>query len=128
MLTKQFTTKGDNMASGKFVLVSGAFAALVATGFATSTALAAEGKAEGKADGKADGKAIYNASCAVCHNTLSPKLGDKAAWAPHIKEGVEDMVSTVVKGKGLMPPKAGKPDLSEEDISAAVEYLVAQTR
>jgi cytochrome c5 len=52
------------MASGKFILVSGAFAVLVATGFAASTAFAT------------DGKAVYNANCAVCHNTLSPKLGD----------------------------------------------------
>lgn len=76
----------------------------------------------------ADGKAIYSANCAVCHNYLPPKLGDKAAWGPRIKQGTDALVAAVVKGKGTMPPKAGKPGLSEDDIKAAVEYMVTQSR
>lgn len=76
----------------------------------------------------ADGKAVYNANCAVCHNYLPPKLGDKAAWAPRLKQGTDALVAAVVKGKGTMPPKAGKPGLSENDIKAAVEYMVTQSR
>ena len=76
----------------------------------------------------ADGKAVYSANCAICHNALPPKLGDKAAWAPRLKQGTDALVAAVVKGKGTMPPKAGKPGLSEDDIKAAVEYLVTQSR
>ena len=76
----------------------------------------------------ADGKTIYDKNCAVCHNKLSPRLGDQIAWQPHIKEGVEDLVITVQKGKGLMPANAGNPNLSEEEIRIAVEYIVDQSK
>lgn len=104
------------MVSSKYISVFGTFAALAATGFAASMAFAT------------DGKTVYNANCAVCHNALPPKLGDKVAWEPRIKQGVEVLVSAVLKGKGTMPPKAGKPTLSEEDIRAAVEYLIIQSK
>ena len=76
----------------------------------------------------ADGKTIYDKNCAVCHNKLSPRLGDQIAWQPHIKEGIEDLVSTVQKGKGLMPANAGNPNLSEEEIRIAVDYIVDQSK
>jgi cytochrome c5 len=36
----------------------------------------------------------------------APKIGDRASWAPHIKEGLQGMVATAIKGKGAMPPRA----------------------
>ena len=71
----------------------------------------------------ADGQAIYTANCAACHNNLKPKLGDKATWDPLVKQGTDVLVASVVKGKGAMPPRAGKPALSDGDIKAAVEYM-----
>ncbi len=71
----------------------------------------------------ADGQAIYTANCAACHNNLKPKFGDKAAWEPLIQKGVDTLVAYVIKGKGAMPPRAGKPGLSDGDIKAAVEYI-----
>ncbi|HTW35753.1 MAG TPA: c-type cytochrome [Rhizomicrobium sp.] len=69
----------------------------------------------------ADGQAVYNQNCAMCHNVMSPKLGDKAAWAPLIKQGTDALVASTIKGKGAMPPQRGK--LSDADIKAAVEYM-----
>ena len=80
------------------------------------------------AAGAADGKEIYAKACAVCHNNLPPKLGDKAAWEPRIKQGVDAMVAAVIKGKGTMPPKAGKPSLTDAEIRAAVEYMMERAR
>jgi len=71
----------------------------------------------------ADGQAIYSASCAMCHNNLKPKLGDKAAWEPLLKQGEDALVASVINGKGAMPPRGGKPNLSDSDIKAAVEYM-----
>ena len=72
-----------------------------------------------------DGKETYTKSCALCHSALSPKLGDKAAWEPRLKQGTDVLVATVIKGKGAMPPKGGNAKLSEADIKAAVEYMVS---
>ncbi len=71
---------------------------------------------------------VYAQSCAACHNNLDPKLGDKAAWEPRMKQGDDALVAAVIQGKGLMPPRAGKPDLSDDDIKAAVEYIESKVK
>jgi cytochrome c5 len=80
---------------------------------------------------KADGKAVYDKVCFACHQVSvanSPKLGDQAAWAPRIKTGMDSLVQSVIKGKGAMPPKAGNPALSEQEIRAAVDFMVSQSK
>ena len=79
----------------------------------------------------ADGKAVYDKVCVACHQVSvanSPKLGDKAAWAPRIQTGFDSLTQSVIKGKGAMPPKAGNPALSEAEIRAAVEFMVSQSK
>jgi len=76
----------------------------------------------------ADGQAVYNSSCAACHNFMKPKIGDKDAWAPLIKQGTPAMVASVIKGKGAMPARGGKPSLSDDDITAAVEYMESKSQ
>lgn len=79
----------------------------------------------------ADGKAVYDKTCFACHAQSvagSPRLGDKAAWAPRIQQGMDTMVQSVLKGKGAMPPKAGSPALSEAEIHAAIEFMVSQSK
>jgi cytochrome c5 len=79
----------------------------------------------------ADGKAVYDKTCFACHAQSvagSPKLGDKAAWAPRLQTGTDAMVQSVIKGKGAMPPKAGNPSLSDAEIRAAVEFMVSQSK
>ena len=96
---------------------------LAPLGLAVSTALLMTGQVVA-----ADGKEVYNKSCAICHAALSPKLGDKAAWEPRLKQGNDALVAAVVKGKGAMPAKGGNASLSEADINAAVDYMVAQVK
>lgn len=79
----------------------------------------------------ADGKAVYDKTCAMCHAAgvaNAPKLGDKAAWAPRVATGVPALVSSVIQGKGAMPPKGGAAALQDAEIQAAVEYLVGAAR
>lgn len=75
----------------------------------------------------ADGKAVYESTCVVCHGTGAvgaPKFGDKAAWAPRIATGKTALLSSALKGKNAMPPKGGNSTLSDEQVSAAIDYMI----
>ncbi len=83
------------------------------------------------APAKANGEALYKQACLACHAAGvagAPKFGDKAAWAPRVKSGVDAMTASVIKGKGAMPPKGGAGSASDADIRAAVEYMVAAAK
>jgi cytochrome c5 len=87
--------------------------------------------AEGKTAAPADGKAVYDKVCFACHAqglAGAPKLGDKALWAPRIKQGMDTLVQSVTQGKGAMPPKAGNPSLTDAELRAGVEYMVSQSK
>src|SRR5688572_809722 len=80
------------------------------------------------AGGKVDGKATYDTACAVCHGAGvagAPKLGDKAAWAPRIKQGKDALYAAALKGKGAMPPKGGNTSLPDEAVKAAVDHMLS---
>lgn len=77
------------------------------------------------------GKAVYEANCTVCHAAGiagAPKAGDKAAWAPRLKAGMEALYTTSLKGKGAMPPKGGNASLADADVKAAVDYLAGTAK
>jgi cytochrome c5 len=72
---------------------------------------------------------IVKNTCAACHQTgaaNAPKLGNAQEWAPRIKTGVNAMVQSVIKGKGAMPPKAGDPSLTDNEIHNAVVLMANQ--
>ena len=54
----------------------------------------------------------------------APKAGDKAAWAPRLKTGIEALYTSSLKGKNAMPPKGGNMSLADADVKAAVDYMV----
>jgi len=77
----------------------------------------------------ADGQGIYKASCQACHAAGvagAPKLGDKDAWAPRIAKGSDAMYTSVIKGLNAMPPKGACMSCSEDELRAAVDYMVEQ--
>lgn len=72
------------------------------------------------------GKKVYDQVCAACHAAGvagAPKVGDKAAWAPRIKEGMDAVHNFALKGKGVMPPKGGYAG-PDADVIAAANYMV----
>jgi cytochrome c5 len=82
----------------------------------------------------AAGKVLYETSCSACHKTGlggAPKLGDKAAWAPRIAQGMDVLVSHADKGydgaAGSMPVKGGTTATTAE-IGNAVSYIVEQSK
>jgi cytochrome c5 len=77
--------------------------------------------------GNMSGEQVYQAVCKTCHEAGlvgAPKLGDKAAWAPRIKKGVNALYSNALKGtnKG-MPPKGGNTDLADIEVQRGVVYM-----
>ena len=91
----------------------------------------------------ADGAAIYQESCAVCHSggvAKAPKLGDKKAWAPLIAKGRNSLIGYALNGPGhvtrdnesiplgRMPAKGGTKDMTAEEVTAAVDYIIAGSR
>ena len=101
-------------------------AAALATPSTDTTAAAAPAMAD---SGK--GKATFDAVCFVCHTpgaAGAPKFGDKAAWAPRVEKGLAVLHANSINGfmgsTGMMPPKGGRPDIADEDIKAAVDYMV----
>jgi cytochrome c5 len=78
-----------------------------------------------------DGKVIYAQICAQCHaNGVAgaPRIGDKAAWIPRLATGRDALMTTVLKGKGAMPPKGGNASLSDAEAKAAMDYILDQVR
>ena len=72
------------------------------------------------------GEALYKQVCIACHGTGvagSPKFGDKAAWAPRIKTGLDALYQSALHGKNAMPPKGGSA-APDADVRSAVEYMV----
>ena len=95
-----------------------------ATGAAQQVASAAPAAA-------ADGKSTYDKTCMACHSTGAagaPKLGDKAAWAPRLKQGIAALHASALKGKGAMPPKGGNTGLPDDAVKAAVDYMAAAAK
>lgn len=98
---------------------------------AAEPAAAAPAAAAPAAAAAADGKAVYDKTCVACHGSGvagAPKLGDKAAWAPRIATGPDALLNSVLKGKNAMPPKGGNSALSDAEVKAAMEYMVAQSK
>lgn len=71
------------------------------------------------------GEEVYKSVCAACHAAGvagAPKQGDNGAWAARIKQGLETLVNSALKGKGAMPPQGGG-DFSDIEITKAVVYM-----
>jgi len=69
--------------------------------------------------------ALYAQVCQACHASGvagAPKIGDKAAWAPRLADGIDGMTAIAIKGKGAMPPRGGT-NASDADIKAVVTYM-----
>jgi cytochrome c5 len=92
---------------------------------AVATLLAVSGLAQ--AEGR-DGKAVYDTKCFVCHVAGvagAPKFGDKAAWEPRAAKGMDEMlkISKTGTAKG-MPPMGTCMDCSDDEMKAAIEYML----
>ncbi|CAA6803536.1 MAG: Cytochrome c5 [uncultured Thiotrichaceae bacterium] len=106
-------------------------AAPVAKAEPVVAAKAAPAEKAAAAHSSIDGQKIYQSICFSCHDSGvagSPKPGDKAAWAPRLATGMSALYDSVLKGKGAMPAKGGNPALSDDEIKAAVDWMLAESQ
>ncbi len=81
------------------------------------------------------GKSVFGKVCAMCHAVGaagSPKPGDKADWGPRIAQGNDTLYKHALEGftgaKGMMPPRGASTTLSDDEVKAAVDYMVSLSR
>jgi cytochrome c5 len=73
------------------------------------------------------GAEVVQAYCAKCHQTGAegaPKISDRAAWIPRLKQGFEMLVGSAIKGHGPMPSRGNAANLTDAEIRAAVAYMI----
>jgi cytochrome c5 len=79
---------------------------------------------------------VYNNACVACHSTGAagaPVVGNVDAWTARIAQGTDVLYSHAISGfqgatGAYMPPKGGRMDLSDDDVKAAVDYMVSQSQ
>jgi len=82
-----------------------------------------------------DGQKVYQASCIACHGAGiagAPKVGNAAAWTSRIEAGADSLYANAINGfqgsSGVMPGKGGNAALSDDEVKAAVDYMVSQSQ
>ncbi|MBE0599149.1 MAG: cytochrome c5 family protein [Desulfuromonadales bacterium] len=77
------------------------------------------------------GQQVYQSSCASCHDqgvAGAPVRGNQEQWAARLEKGYEALVTSSINGytgeMGVMPPRGGNPNLSDEEVAAAVAYMM----
>ena len=77
------------------------------------------------------GEQVYQSKCIACHAAGvagAPKVGDTSAWAPRIAQGTDNMLKNAVNGLNAMPPKGTCMNCTEDELRAAIEYMVGQSQ
>jgi cytochrome c5 len=85
--------------------------------------------------GAVNGEKVFKSTCSMCHQTGAagaPIIGDKADWGPRIAQGTATLHDHAIKGytgaKGMMPAKGGNASLKDEEVKAAVDYMVSKAQ
>ena len=90
----------------------------------------------GEASGNT-GKTVYQGLCVNCHGipaltAMIPQTGDAAVWEARIAKGIDTLYNNAINGftgdMGMMPSKGGNPNLSDDEVKAAVDYMLNQVQ
>jgi cytochrome c5 len=101
------------------------------SGTEESAAPSADAGAESATAEPMTAEQTYQSKCLGCHGTGAagaPKLGDAAAWAPRIAQGMDSLVTNATNGLNAMPPKGLCMECSADDLRAVVEYMVENSQ
>ena len=72
------------------------------------------------------GEDVVKAQCIKCHGSGAdgaPRIDDRAAWAPRLKQGLDATVRSAMRGHGKMPARGGIADVSDTELRAAILYM-----
>jgi len=91
--------------------------------------------ADGHSSSAPFGQEVFETSCANCHDSFvggffsgAPAIGDKADWELLIPKGIDGLTGTTIAGIGEMAARGGCAECSDEEIRAAVEYILEQSQ
>jgi len=74
---------------------------------------------------------IYVNVCSACHREGgldAPRVGSRKDWAPRIAKGMDTLHQHALYGFNSMPPRGTCNRCSDDDIKAAVDYMVEKSR
>jgi cytochrome c5 len=77
------------------------------------------------------GEKIVSNVCSACHGAGlmgSPKIGNAKDWAQRIEKGMDTLHDHAINGFNMMPARGGHPDLTDEEVMAAVDYMVSKAK
>ena len=101
------------------------------TGAAAQAAAAASQVAYG---GTTDGSVIYESLCGACHTGGvggAPTL-DHGHWDARIAQGTDTLYTHAIEGftgaAGVMPARGGNPALTDEQMKATVDWMLANLK
>lgn len=72
------------------------------------------------------GEQIVQMQCSKCHQDGvggAPKIGDRSAWIPRLKPGLDVVVRSAINGHGGMPARGGMADLTDAELRSAIIYM-----
>jgi cytochrome c5 len=72
------------------------------------------------------GEQIVEMQCVKCHKDGvggAPKIGDRSAWIPRLKPGLEVVVRSAINGHGGMPARGGMANLTDTELRSAIIYM-----
>lgn len=73
---------------------------------------------------------VYSEVCSSCHDNGAagaPIMGEKDEWKPRADKGMDTLKDHAINGFKGMPPKGGEGSLSEDEVKAAIEYMLEET-
>ena len=77
------------------------------------------------------GQKVYDGTCRLCHGTGlagAPKIEDTLTWEHRLKQGVSKLHKHAIEGfsgqSGVMPPKGGNTELTDDEVKAAVDFMI----
>lgn len=76
-----------------------------------------------------DGPTVYGGLCKTCHDAgvAGAPIPGSEDWAARVAErGVDGVIQTAINGLNAMPPRGGDPSLTDEQVQAAVEFMLEQ--
>ncbi len=76
------------------------------------------------------GEQVYNAVCAACHSSGAagaPITGNNNQWRERISEGIDHLYEQAINGVGVMPAKGGMSSLTDDEVKAAVDYMIKKS-
>lgn len=77
---------------------------------------------------KDPGEVIYEQHCSVCHRdglAGAPKFQNADDWKKRLEgKKIEELLASSIKGLNAMPPKGTCSECSDDDLKAAINYML----